>query len=97
MVYIPKLKVLFEILEKYNYHEIPILVGGYLNLDLRKVHGSEFIEFMRTELVFELSSDLGTSTLRNSTSSTPFSITTSNSLKRPSMYRISVPTILYYL
>lgn len=30
----PKLKGLFEIFEKYSYYEIPMLVGGGLNLDL---------------------------------------------------------------
>ena len=44
-----------------------MIVGGDLNLDLRGSHGTEFIEFMRTELGLELNNDLATSTSRNST------------------------------
>lgn len=40
MTYNTKLKGLFEILEKYNYHEIPMLIGGDFNLDLREMHRS---------------------------------------------------------
>lgn len=41
MAYSPKLKGLIEIPEKYNYHEIPTLVGEDLNFDVRVVHVSE--------------------------------------------------------
>lgn len=41
MAYSPKSKGLFEMLEKYNYHEM--LVVGDSNLDLRGVYESEFI------------------------------------------------------
>jgi len=44
-----------------------MIVGGYLNLDLQRSHGTEFFEFMRTELRLELNNDLATSTSRNST------------------------------
>lgn len=64
-MYCPKLKGLFETLKKYSYHEIPMLIDGYLNLDLRRVYGSEFIELIRTEVGLELSNDLGTSTSLN--------------------------------
>lgn len=67
MAYSPKLKGMFEVLKKYNNHDLPMIVGGYLNLDLRGSHGIEFIEFMRTELGLELSNDLATSTSHNST------------------------------
>lgn len=40
ITYRPKLKGLFEIHEKSNYHEIPMPVDGDLNLDLREVHGT---------------------------------------------------------
>jgi hypothetical protein len=52
MAYSPKLKGMFEVLKKYNNHDLPMIVGGELNLDLRGSHGTEFIEFMRTELFF---------------------------------------------
>lgn len=58
---------MFEVLKKYNNHDLPMIVRGDLNLDLRESHGTEFIEFMRTKLGLELSNDLATSTSRNST------------------------------
>ncbi|CAI6350723.1 unnamed protein product [Macrosiphum euphorbiae] len=67
MAYSPKLKGIFEVLKKYNNHDLPMIVGGNLNLDLRGSHGTEFIEFMRTELGLELSNDIATSSSRNST------------------------------
>uniref|UniRef100_A0A2S2R201 Uncharacterized protein n=1 Tax=Sipha flava TaxID=143950 RepID=A0A2S2R201_9HEMI len=67
MAYSPKLKGIFEVLEKYINDDLPMLVGKNLNLDLRGSHGTEFIEFIRTELGLELSNDLATSTWRNST------------------------------
>lgn len=67
MAYSPKLKGLFKILEKYNNHDIPMLVGGDFNLDLRGPHGPQFIEFMRTELGLQLTNDVAISTSRNST------------------------------
>jgi hypothetical protein len=45
----------FNVLEKYNNHDLPMLVGADLNLDLRGSHGTEF---MRTELGLELSNNL---------------------------------------
>ena len=91
IAYSPKLKGMFEVLKKYNNHDLPMIVGGDLNLDLRRSHGTEFIEFMRTELGLELSNDLATSTSRNSTY-----IDTSRSLKLVSTFHISVHTVLYY-
>jgi hypothetical protein len=58
---------MFEVLEKYNNQDLPMLVGGDLNLDLRGPHGTEFIEYIRTELGLELSNDFVTFTSRNST------------------------------
>jgi hypothetical protein len=91
MAYGPKLKGMFEVFEKYNNHDLPMLVGGDLNLDLRGSQGTEFIEFMRTELGSGLSNDLATSTSRNSTCIDV--VDTSSSLKRVSMFCISIHTI----
>jgi hypothetical protein len=44
MTYSAKLKRIFEVLEKYNNHDLLMLVGGDLHLDLRESHGTEFIE-----------------------------------------------------
>jgi len=65
MAYSPKLKGMFGVLEKYINHDLPIIVDRDLNLDLRGSHGTEFIEFMRTELWLELSNDVATSTSHN--------------------------------
>jgi len=67
MAYSPKLKGMFGVLEKYNNHNLPMIVDRDLNLDLRGSHETEFIEFMFTELGLELSNDLATSTSHNST------------------------------
>jgi endonuclease/exonuclease/phosphatase (EEP) superfamily protein YafD len=67
MTYSPKLKGMFEVLEKYNNYDISMLVRGDLNLDLRGSHETEFIEMIRTKIELELSNGLATSTSRNST------------------------------
>ena len=67
-----------------------MIVGGDLNSDLRGSHGTEFIEFMRTELGLELNNDLATYISRNSTC-----IDTSRSSKLVSTFHISVHTVLY--
>lgn len=67
LAYSPKLKGLFEDLEKFRYYEIPIILSGDLNLDLCSPNGAEFIEFMNTELGLQLSNDSSISTSRHST------------------------------
>jgi len=57
MAYSPKLKGMFEVHKKYNNHDLPMIIGGDLNLDLRGSRRTEFIEFMRTESDYYLLSD----------------------------------------
>lgn len=53
MAYSPKLKGLIETLEKYDYNEIPTLVGGD-SKSRRTSNARDFIEFRRTVLRLEL-------------------------------------------
>jgi hypothetical protein len=86
--YSPKLKLMFEMLEKYNNHDLPMLVGG----------DGIYRKIMRTELGLQLSNVVVTKKRPRAIRLvlTPYFIDTSSSLKHMSTFRISVHTVLYY-
>lgn len=67
LAYSPRLKGLFNDLDEQCYYDMPIILGGDLNLDLRSTDGANFIEFMHDRLGLVLNSDLAVSTTRSST------------------------------
>lgn len=65
--YSPQLKGMFTVIDEQQYSEIPIVLSGDLNLDLRGSNGAKFLDFVRDRLGLELNNDLAVSTTRNST------------------------------
>jgi len=69
-----------------------MIVGEDLNLDLRRPHETEFIEFTHTEIGLELSYDLAISILHAiQLALTQYFTKTSISLKHASTFHILVP------
>jgi hypothetical protein len=98
LAYSPKLKGLFEDLEEHRYYDLPIIMGGDFNLDLRGHDGATFIEFMKKELGLEIKNNIAISTTRNSTCiDAIFSRYIDITLKHKPTFHILVRTNLYCL